>query len=130
MGRAEGRVVFVPFTAPGDTVDVEMVREKKRFSEGLLTSIVKPSEARVSPTCPVFTLCGGCSLQHLRYPEQVLWKEKIFFETLKRIGGFKEFEIEDALSAPEPFFYRSKARFQIREESWGFFGRGQNAWSI
>ncbi len=124
VGRAEGRVVFVPFTAPGDTVDVEMVREKKNFSEGLLTSIVKPSEARVSPTCPVFTLCGGCALQHLRYPEQVLWKEKIFFETLKRIGGFKELELEDTLPAPKPFFYRSKARFQVRNEGWGFFEAG------
>lgn len=124
VGRVGGRVVFVPFTAPGDEVDVEIVREKKRFSEGRVTTIIKPSEDRVPPLCPVFTLCGGCSLQHVRYSQQVLWKEKIFFETLKRIGGFEEFELEDTLPAPEPFFYRSKARFQVLGERWGFFEAG------
>ncbi|HXI10549.1 MAG TPA: TRAM domain-containing protein, partial [Thermodesulfobacteriota bacterium] len=68
VGRIGGKVVFVPFTAPGDRVRVRLVVEKKGFSEGVVSEILEPSPLRVEPPCPVFGVCGGCDWQHISYP--------------------------------------------------------------
>lgn len=60
VARHEGRVFFVPFTAPGDTVQVKVTRTQKKFSEASLVSVVTPSADRVQPKCEYFTRCGGC----------------------------------------------------------------------
>ncbi|GMR04432.1 MAG: 23S rRNA (uracil(1939)-C(5))-methyltransferase RlmD [Thermodesulfobacteriota bacterium] len=126
VGRIDGRVVFVPYTAPGDEADVEIKRVKKNFSDGVLKCLHKPSEIRTEPACPVFGDCGGCALQHIRYSDQVLWKENIFLETLKRIGGLELPQLDPPVPSQKDFYYRSKARFQIHGNIWGFFRAGTN----
>jgi len=124
IGRDSGRVVFVPFTAPGDVVEVELTREKRSFAEGRLLRVLSPSEARVEPRCPVFGMCGGCDLQHMAYSEQVVWKERIFRETLERLGGLGVPQLDPAIPSRREYHYRSKARFQVRGGRWGFFRKG------
>ncbi len=124
IGRDSGKVVFVPFTAPGDLVEAEIVKEKKRFCEGRLEKILEPSPLRDEPLCPLFGACGGCDLQHIRYGEQVLWKERIFAETLKRIGGLELPPLDPPIPSESSYNYRSKVRFQVKGPRWGFFRKG------
>jgi len=124
LGREEGRVIFVPFTAPGDVVEVELVKEKKRYAEGRLINIVKPSPLRVEPPCPVYGSCGGCDLQHIRYEDQVFWKEEIFRETISRLGAVELPPLDPSIPSERRYEYRSKVRFQVKGERWGFFRRG------
>jgi len=49
VGRLAGKVVFVPFTAPGDTIAVELVRQKKSFAEGRMRKLLVPSQHRAEP---------------------------------------------------------------------------------
>jgi tRNA/tmRNA/rRNA uracil-C5-methylase (TrmA/RlmC/RlmD family) len=70
-----GRVVFVPFTAPGDRVLVKISGSKKNYAQGELVEVLRPSPSRVKPPCPVFGRCGGCQWQHLPYDLQ--WKTKV-----------------------------------------------------
>jgi len=127
LGRSDdlgGRVVFVPFTAPGDVVEAEVVLQKKRYAEASVQRVIRPSPLRVEPACPVFGICGGCDLQHMDYRAQVEWKERIFSETLTRIGGIKLPSLDAALPSDKEYHYRSKARFQVRGGRWGFFRKG------
>ncbi len=139
IGRLEdGKVVFVPFTAPGDVAEVELTKEKGGFSEARLLSLKKKSPMRREPLCPVFTKCGGCQWQHIKYEEQVKWKGEIFKETLRRIGGVNLNSnpegaspsagvlMDAPLSAAEEFEYRSRAGFHIRDGKWGFFETSSN----
>ena len=61
----EGRVVFVPFTAPGDRVRVRIESRRKRFLRGHVETLLEPGDARADPVCPVYGSCGGCSWQHV-----------------------------------------------------------------
>ncbi|MBI5345457.1 MAG: class I SAM-dependent RNA methyltransferase [Deltaproteobacteria bacterium] len=122
IGRINGKVVFVPFTAPGDRAEIEISSEKKGFTEGILKGLILPSPLRVEPRCASFGRCGGCALQHIAYPEQVRLKQGIFEETLKRIGGIKDVSYDPPAASPEEFFYRGRARFQVNGERIGFFG--------
>ena len=67
LARIDGKVVFVPYTAAGDKVWIEIVEEKKSYSLGRLDRIVNPSPWRVNPPCPYFGTCGGCQWQHIDY---------------------------------------------------------------
>ena len=67
LGRWNDMVVFIPYGAPGDVARVKITRKKHSFAEGVIDSLVKPSELRVEPMCQHFGTCGGCKWQHLPY---------------------------------------------------------------
>lgn len=114
LGRQNGKVVFVPLTAPGDKVEFDPKKEKKGYIEGELVNIVEPSPLRREPPCPVFGECGGCSWQHLPYEEQLKAKENIFTETMWRLGTVDRENILPIIAAPSELNYRNRAQFKAR----------------
>ena len=83
---ADGRVVFVPRTAPGDEVRLRITEGKPRWARGRLLDLLVPSPDRVTPACPYYDECGGCTLQHVAYAQQLHWKGDTVREALKRIS--------------------------------------------
>jgi 23S rRNA (uracil1939-C5)-methyltransferase len=82
LGRHEGKVVFVPFSVPGDHLLVRPVEEKKKFTRAEIVRILEPGPGRIAPVCSHFMKCGGCHWQQLDYMRQVDAKRKILEETL------------------------------------------------
>jgi 23S rRNA (uracil1939-C5)-methyltransferase len=130
VGKLEtGAVVFVPFTAPGDEIEVNLLKTTKNYSEGEISKLIHPSELRVTPPCPVFGKCGGCAWQHLPYELQFETKTKGLLHALKRAGVETETVPLDKLPADETYGYRN--RIQLRgdpdDKTLGFYIRGQNS---
>jgi len=123
IGRlSDGRVVFVPFTTPGDEVIVEITQKKKAFCRGKVKRIVSPGKARISPVCPHFGSCGGCRWQHISYAEQVLLKHEMLVSELKKRTKRSDLErITSQLVPSQAFGYRSSARIQLYKGRIGFF---------
>ncbi|KPK93655.1 MAG: hypothetical protein AMJ94_02675 [Deltaproteobacteria bacterium SM23_61] len=113
MGRVGGKVVFVPFTAPGERVEAEVVREKKDYAEGILKRIVSPSPQRVRPFCSLYGDCGGCQYQHFSYKDQLKLKEEALRETLQRLTRKGSFEIFPIIASPADREYRIRAQFKM-----------------
>src|SRR6188472_2725868 len=88
VARYEGKVYFVPFTIPGETVVARVTRQKKNFAEAELVSVAVPSPDRVVPPCSYFGRCGGCSYQHIAYERLVAFKAAQVEQTLRRVGRF------------------------------------------
>ena len=88
VGRWGDFVVFVPFVALGETVEVELTEVKQRFGRARLLQVLQPSAERVAPPCRYFGDCGGCQYQHIAYPEQLRLKHKQISDLFQRIGGF------------------------------------------
>lgn len=110
VGRWRERVIFVPGAVPGDRVRVELGREGKGFIYGRMVDLENPSSWRREPPCPHFGSCGGCSLLHFDYEEQLELKKRHLMETFRRVGGF---EVDQAILSPvtpsvDRFFYRGK----------------------
>ena len=78
-GVAEGR--FVPYTLPGEVVEVEGDEERAAPA-----TILSPSPDRVTPPCPHFGTCGGCALQHWADAPYLAWKRDIVAATLGQHG--------------------------------------------
>ncbi len=118
VARTEERVVFVPFGAPGDVVDVQVYKKKRRFYEARITKFRKKSEQRVEPECSHFGLCGGCKWQHLDYKNQLTFKEKQVKDSLDRIAKVSYDEFLPIIGAEKPYFYRNKLEFTFSDRRW------------
>jgi tRNA/tmRNA/rRNA uracil-C5-methylase (TrmA/RlmC/RlmD family) len=123
VGRWNDFVVFVPFVARGETVEVELTEAKRRFGRGRLLRVVQPAPERVAPACRYFGECGGCQYQHIAYAEQLRLKHKQITDLFRRIGGFDAAVIDPVLPCPEPYGYRN--RIMIRSQ-WDKFKQGLN----
>lgn len=113
MGRHGGKVVFVPFSVPGDTLLVRPVEEKKSFIRAAALRVLEPGPGRIDPACPHFGVCGGCHWQQIDYARQVETKRLILEELLRhKFPGTAPLPVEMKPS-PRPFGYRSRARMQF-----------------
>jgi 23S rRNA (uracil1939-C5)-methyltransferase len=111
VAKLDGFVVLLRGGIPGDIVKVEIVKKKSNFAEAKILEIIKESDLRTKPVCSHFGLCGGCSWQDLKYEEQLKFKTKQVKESLKHIGGFSDFPIQEALGSEEIFYYRNKMEY-------------------
>src|SRR5262249_42045323 len=89
IARHQGLVVFVPFAAQQEVLQVRITEIKKNYARAALEKVVSPSPLRRSAPCPHFGICGGCQLQHLTYPAQLEVKGGFVRDSLERIGGIK-----------------------------------------
>jgi 23S rRNA (uracil1939-C5)-methyltransferase len=120
VGRAEGLVVFVPRSAPGDLARVR-IEASKRFARGCLEEVLEPSPERVTPPCPHYVedRCGGCQLQHIRYEAQLEAKTRIIADALRRIGK-RSATVPDIRRSDREWRYRTKLTLTMRRgpEGW------------
>jgi len=108
VGRHDGLVVFVPFSAPGDTVKARILKRTARFLRGEIAEILSPSESRVAPPCRYFMKCGGCRYQHIGYPAQLSIKQKQLSDLFQRIGRIAQPPIRPITPSPDAFGYRNR----------------------
>jgi 23S rRNA (uracil1939-C5)-methyltransferase len=113
VGRADGYVVFVPRSVPGDRVRVRLTNVRARFGRGVIEAIERPSADRMDPPCPYYGRCGGCRLQHVSYPAQLAFKQKQVADCLSRLGGLGAFELRPIVGATEVWGYRNKMEFTV-----------------
>lgn len=119
VGRTEdGRVVFVEEVAPGDVVDVLVLRKKKSVMQGVPLEYHQYSSDRVEPVCDHFHVCGGCKWQHLSYEKQLEHKEKVVRDALQRIGKIEVQDFQPILGAADTTFYRNKMEFAFSNKRW------------
>ena len=127
VARHEGKVVFVPFVIPGEVVTAKVTRDKKKFAEAELISVVTPSPDRVEPPCPVFGRCGGCAYQHMTYERQLALKSAQVEQTLRRVGKLAEVPMRAIVPAPKPYGYRNRIRVHVADGIVGFFAADAHA---
>ncbi|APD07979.1 23S rRNA (uracil(1939)-C(5))-methyltransferase [Flavobacteriaceae bacterium UJ101] len=114
----EGRVVFVKNAVPGDIVDVQVRKQKRKYVEGVPIAFHQYSDKRVEPECEHFGICGGCKWQNLGYEHQLFYKQKEVENNLKRLGGIQIPEITSIKGSEAIYFYRNKMEFSFSDKRW------------
>jgi len=113
VGRAGGKVVFTPLTAPGDLAEVAVTSDHRTYSRGKLRRLHRKGPGRTPPPCPVFGTCGGCQWQHIAYEEQLAAKRTILADTLLRIGKVPLPGEVRIIPSPLGYGYRHRTRLQV-----------------
>ena len=111
--RGRGKAVFVPFVLGGEKVEAVLTEEKPGFARAATQAIVDASSHRVQPSCPYFGRCGGCHYQHASYEHQLVIKEEILRENLRRIAKV-ELDCKIEVHSSPPWNYRNRARLQVQ----------------
>ncbi len=128
--RVNGKVCFVPYSCPGDVIQLAITSEKRSFMLGRITELLEPSAQRTSPPCPHFGTCGGCSWQHLEYAAQLQAKQQILAEALWRGARVAAECISTTVAAPQQYGYRSRVQFKLHVShnglQIGFFRTGSH----
>jgi 23S rRNA (uracil1939-C5)-methyltransferase len=119
VGRTpDGQVLFVENVAPGDVVDVLIIKKRKGYTLGTATHYHEYSKDRVAPFCRHYEICGGCQWQHLAYEAQLHHKELIVRNAMQRIAKTPIGEFLPILPAPETQYYRNKLEFAFSNRRW------------
>ncbi len=118
VGRSGDVVVFIDHAIPGDIVDVKLTRKKKKFYEGKIHRLIRPSQHRTESFCTHFGTCGGCKWQHMDYSAQLKFKQKAVVDALQRLGGVDTSAIEPILPSKKSQYYRNKLEYTFSDKRW------------
>ncbi|MBM3152306.1 MAG: class I SAM-dependent RNA methyltransferase [Chloroflexi bacterium] len=114
LGRLpDGRAVFIPFTAPGESLSIRLVDEKHGRLRGEVLEVLEASPLRAQPRCPHFGACGGCHYQHLPYDFQLKAKADILRDQLQRLGKIGQPHIHPTIPSPQAWNYRNHIQFHL-----------------
>ncbi len=118
IARIDDVVVFVPYGAPGDIVDIQITKKRRNYAEGRIEKIVTPASCRISPQCSHFGICGGCRWQHIPYSVQLQSKQKVVYDALTRIAKIELPEISPILGSKNIWEYRNKMEYTFSNKRW------------
>ena len=121
VARKDDLVIMVSHAVPGDIIDIQTTRKKKRFYEGIPVHFHRHSPHRTDPVCAHFSVCGGCKWQDMTYEAQLQYKEKQVRDQLLRLAGLPEGTediIEPILPSEEIYRYRNKLEFTFSARRW------------
>lgn len=123
IGHHAGKIVFVPYAIPGETVEAEIVEEKQRWARARLVRVLKPSPDRVLSPCPYFGpgQCGGCHWQHIAYERQLQLKAEVVADQLRRLGRIEQPPLQEPIALASEaglldFGYRNHAQLLANAE--------------
>ena len=114
----DGKIIFINNVVPGDVVDVQTFKKRKKFYEASVTNIHRFSDHRIEPSCEYFGSCGGCKWQNMEYSKQLFYKEKEVKNNLEKIGKIKVKELLPIKGAKKKYFYRNKMEFSFSNNRW------------
>ena len=118
IGYLDGKITFIPWTIPGDVVEVIVTENHKKYNVAKVKHFIKYSEKRIQPPCPYFTKCGGCTLQNLAYNDTLEYKVK----KIKNIFKKNKIDINlEIIANSNPYNYRNKISLKVINGKIGFF---------
>lgn len=118
IARVDDMVVFIPYGAPGDVVNIKLDKKKRSYAEAHIVDMVKPSPDRVTPACEHFGVCGGCKWQHIPYESQLRYKRDQVVDALTRIAKVEIPEVNPTLGSKETLCYRNKLEYTFSCKCW------------
>lgn len=118
IAKLNDMVIFVNRVIPGDIVDIQISKKRKKYLEGYPVKFHKYSNDRVDAKCEHFGVCGGCKWQNLPYEKQLFYKNKQVIDSFQRLGKIEAKEVNYILSAPDEYYYRNKLEYTFSNKKW------------
>ncbi|MCD6565219.1 MAG: 23S rRNA (uracil(1939)-C(5))-methyltransferase RlmD [Bacteroidales bacterium] len=121
IAKHNDKIIFIPQLVPGDIVDIQVNKKRKKYLEGYPVKFHKYSAIRTKPYCSHFGTCGGCKWQNLPYKEQLKYKQKQVYDQLHRIGKIPSIQLEkmnNIRPSEKTKYYRNKLEYTFSNNRW------------
>ncbi len=112
----DDKTVFVENLLPGEEADVATYYEYGRLKDSKIEKRYKESKDRVKPSCPYYSLCGGCQIMHLSYEKQLEYKTKKVKDLLHKFACL-DIEVLPTIGLDNPTRFRNKVQKPVRRDS-------------
>lgn len=114
IAKVDGMTLFIPYALVGEKVVAKVIMAKKNFAVARLVEVLTPAEERVRPECKVFTKCGGCQLQHVKYYNQLKIKSANVRDAFRKIAKLDP-PVQQCVKSDFTYNYRNKLQLPIGE---------------
>lgn len=119
IGYVDNKIIFIKNALPDEIVDVDIVKDTKKYYEGNVIKYIKVSDKRKEVKCPFYDRCGGCNLLHITYDDSIQYKVDKVKNILNKFASIKN-NIE-IIKNDKPFNYRNKIELKIENNKWGYY---------
>lgn len=123
VARINNKVVFVENAITDDVVDIEIVKEYKKYALGEVVNFVSMSKEHITNACPYYDKCGGCQISHITHKAQLDFKKEKMRNIFSR---YLDMEISPKIISVNEYNYRNKVVFHIKDGKLGFYEDGTN----
>ncbi|MGN7854487.1 MULTISPECIES: 23S rRNA (uracil(1939)-C(5))-methyltransferase RlmD [Exiguobacterium] len=117
IATLERQIVFIPGLLVGETAQIEITEIHANYANAKILKRDDRSPDRVTPLCPVYSVCGGCQLQHMSYDGQLRYKEEMlrnaFLKSTKL--NIEKADIRPTIGSKE-WEYRNKSQFVVGKQ--------------
>lgn len=124
--ESSGRVILAAGALPGESVAVELDKDRPRVGQGHVVDVLRSSPERIEPPCPeVAAGCGGCDLQFAPPTLQRSLKVDIVADSLGHLGRLADVPVAPGEQLPAEG-YRTTLRCAVHDGRAGFRRRRSN----
>jgi len=110
IARVDGMAVFVPLAMRGEECEIMILKVEKSFAYAKLIRVIESSPERVESECAHYPKCGGCTMWHMTYSEELRVKEEHVRSCIERIAK-SDAPVLPIIGADDICRYRNKAQF-------------------
>lgn len=115
IGKLDGKIIFIHNALPNEIVSVKIIKDKKRYYEGIVTEYKKLSNKRIQPLCPYYDKCGGCDLMHLDYNDELKFKQEKIENIINQYVN-ENIKINKIIESDNIYNYRNKLTLHINNK--------------
>lgn len=117
IGYYKKKIIFIPGALPGEVAVARIEKEYPHYIQAVLTRLKQKSPERVPFPKDVPADVGGLELAHLNYDGQLKFKHDNLLAALTkyRPRHYQKYKVKNTLPAPNIWYYRAKAQYQIEQ---------------
>lgn len=124
IAKVDEKTIFVWDSVIQDEVEIEYIKEKRKYKEAIVKKVIKPSVLRVNNPCIYNDKCGGCTLLNISYNEALKFKENRVKEIMRK---FCKNDIRvNSIIYDKQFNYRNKIVLHVEGKEVGLYEKGTN----
>lgn len=112
--KIDNKITFIPKTLPEEVVNIRITKQKKKFNEGCLTTIIEESKDRVKYICPYYDICGGCDTGHILYSRSIMYKKDMVVDIFKRYCDM-DVDMDIVYDDDNIYNYRNKITLRVND---------------
>lgn len=112
--KIDNKITFIPKTLPEEVVNIRITKQKKKFNEGCLTTIIEESKDRVKYICPYYDICGGCDTGHILYSKSIMYKKDMVVDIFKRYCDM-DVDMDIVYDEENIYNYRNKITLRVND---------------
>lgn len=118
--KIDNKITFIDKVLPDEVVNIKLTKERKKFNEGKVLSLIDESDDRIVCKCPYYDSCGGCNTMHIKYEKSLIYKKNNVKDIMKR---YCNIDVEmDIVGSCDIYNYRNKITMKVSNNKLSLVG--------